>query len=75
MCTLEDLYKGRVKKVTVSAAVMDMWSGMPQTKDKTFSVSIAKGWKQGTKIKYGPSAVRQTTHPLPTHISSCPGWC
>lgn len=57
VCTLEDLYKGRVRRAPVSAVVMDAFSGMPQTREKAFTISVTKGWKEGTKIRYGAAAV------------------
>ena len=49
--TLEELFQGVTKKVTVRQdVVMD---GQPTTIERTFEIEIVRGWKAGTKIAFG----------------------
>jgi DnaJ family protein B protein 4 len=50
--TLEDLYKGTVKKVRITKKVIDASSGKSLQVAVTKEISIKPGWKDGTKITY-----------------------
>ncbi|KAJ3425374.1 DNAj [Anaeramoeba flamelloides] len=49
-CTLEELYRGKTKKVKITRKVK---SGYETIKEfETLEINIKPGWKQGTKITY-----------------------
>ncbi|KAJ1555695.1 hypothetical protein HK405_014479 [Cladochytrium tenue] len=50
--TLEDLYKGAIKKLKVTRKIYDSASGRPMTTEKILEINIKPGWKAGTKIKF-----------------------
>lgn len=47
-CTLEELAKGATKKLKVKHS--------PTAKDDVYTISLKRGWKAGTKIKFPPRA-------------------
>lgn len=51
VCSLEELYKGTRKKMTVSRMVFDDF-GKPKKVDEVLKISIKPGWKKGTKITF-----------------------
>lgn len=50
-CSLEDLYKGTVKKMKISRDVTDT-SGRPMPIEEILSIEIKPGWKKGTKVTF-----------------------
>ncbi|PON67469.1 Terminal organelle assembly protein [Parasponia andersonii] len=50
-CSLEDLYKGTRKKMSISRTVLDDF-GKPKTVDEILKIDIKPGWKKGTKITF-----------------------
>jgi len=49
--TLEDLYKGTVKKMKVTKNIFDP-SGKSMQVEKILTISVKPGWKDGTKITF-----------------------
>uniref|UniRef100_A0A0C9QX92 TSA: Wollemia nobilis Ref_Wollemi_Transcript_1659_1878 transcribed RNA sequence n=1 Tax=Wollemia nobilis TaxID=56998 RepID=A0A0C9QX92_9CONI len=50
-CTLEELYKGAVKKMKISRNVA-LGSGRTVTVEEVLSIEVKPGWKKGTKITF-----------------------
>ncbi|XP_062111730.1 uncharacterized protein LOC133823140 [Humulus lupulus] len=50
-CSLEDLFKGTRKKMSISRTVIDDF-GNPKTIDEILKIDIKPGWKKGTKITF-----------------------
>ena len=50
-CTLEDLFKGTVKKMKVTKSIMDA-SGKTMPVEKILTINVKPGWKDGTKITF-----------------------
>ncbi|XP_010920858.1 uncharacterized protein [Elaeis guineensis] len=51
VCSLEDLYKGKTKKMRISRDVMDS-NGRPASVEEILTIDIKPGWKKGTKITF-----------------------
>ncbi|KAI8890707.1 DnaJ-domain-containing protein [Backusella circina FSU 941] len=52
LLSLEDLYKGTVKRLKVTRKIRDPSSGNPTTSDKILTINVKPGWKPGTKIRF-----------------------
>ncbi|KAI7897931.1 uncharacterized protein BX663DRAFT_556253 [Cokeromyces recurvatus] len=50
--SLEDLYKGVVKRLKVTRKLRDGATGRPVTTDKILTINVKPGWKAGTKIRF-----------------------
>lgn len=50
--SLEDLYKGAVKRLKVTRKLRDASTGRPVSADKILTINVKPGWKAGTKIKF-----------------------
>ncbi|GAV66728.1 DnaJ domain-containing protein/DnaJ_C domain-containing protein [Cephalotus follicularis] len=50
-CSLEELYKGVVKKMRISRSLYDP-SGRMRTVEEILTIEIKPGWKKGTKITF-----------------------
>lgn len=50
--SLEDLYKGAVKRLKVTRKLRDGATGRPVSADKILTINVKPGWKAGTKIKF-----------------------
>jgi DnaJ-class molecular chaperone len=50
-CTLEDLYKGTIKKMKVTKTIMDP-SGKSMPVEKILTIQVRPGWKEGTKVTF-----------------------
>ncbi|CDP14882.1 unnamed protein product [Coffea canephora] len=51
MCSLEELYKGSVKKLKISRRIIDR-AGKFRNLEEILTVDIKPGWKKGTKITF-----------------------
>lgn len=51
-CTLEELYKGTVKKLKINRNVLDGSSMKSMNIEETLVVDIKPGWKKGTKVTF-----------------------
>ncbi|KAF7124797.1 hypothetical protein RHSIM_Rhsim12G0128800 [Rhododendron simsii] len=51
-CTLEELYKGSLRKMVISRVVPDESSGQPKTVEEILKIDIKPGWKKGTRITF-----------------------
>ncbi|KAJ3170097.1 hypothetical protein HK101_011383 [Irineochytrium annulatum] len=49
--SLEDLYKGAVRRLKVTRKVLDA-SGQATTTDKVLTINVKPGWKAGTKVTF-----------------------
>ena len=52
MLTLEDLYHGCTKKVKVPKRVMLEDGQTSGVRDKTFTINLKRGWREGTRITF-----------------------
>jgi DnaJ family protein B protein 4 len=50
--SLEDLYKGVVKRLKVTRKLRDGATGRPVSTDKILTINVKPGWKAGTKIRF-----------------------
>lgn len=50
--SLEDLYKGTVKRLKVTRKLRDGATGRMVSTDKILTINVKPGWKAGTKIKF-----------------------
>ncbi|CEP10566.1 hypothetical protein [Parasitella parasitica] len=50
--SLEDLYKGAVKRLKVTRKIRDGATGRPVSTDKILTINVKPGWKAGTKIRF-----------------------
>ena len=50
--SLEDLYKGAVKRLKVTRKLRDGATGRPVSTDKVLTINVKPGWKAGTKIRF-----------------------
>jgi DnaJ family protein B protein 4 len=50
--TLEDLYKGKTKRIKITKKVLTGDGQTTKPEDKILTFKINKGWKQGTKIRF-----------------------
>lgn len=50
--TLEDLYKGKTKRIKITKKVLSEDGQTTKPQDKILTFKINKGWKQGTKIRF-----------------------
>lgn len=50
--SLEDLYKGAVKRLKVTRKLRDGATGRPVSTDKILTINVKPGWKAGTKIRF-----------------------
>ncbi|KAL9243361.1 hypothetical protein vseg_017256 [Gypsophila vaccaria] len=50
-CSLEELYKGSMRKMVISRIVPDAF-GKPTTMEELLAIDIKPGWKKGTKITF-----------------------
>lgn len=50
--SLEELYKGTVKRLKVTRKLRDGSTGRPVSTDKILSINVKAGWKAGTKIRF-----------------------
>lgn len=51
-CTLEELYKGTVKKMKISRTLIDQSSMNRITVSEILEIQVKPGWKKGTKITF-----------------------
>ncbi|XP_044492047.1 dnaJ homolog subfamily B member 1-like [Mangifera indica] len=51
VCSLEELYKGAIKKMRISRVVLDKF-GKQKTVEEILTIDIKPGWKKGTKITF-----------------------
>ena len=63
ICSLEDLYFGKTKKIKISRKVQDINTRKIQLDSKILSIDIKKGWKNGTKIRFSGEGDRLLGHP------------
>ena len=52
MCSLEDLYFGKTKKIKISRKVQDINTRKIHLDSKIITIEVRKGWKNGTKIRF-----------------------
>ena len=52
MCSLEDLYYGKTKKIKISRKVQDINTRKIHLDSKIITIEVRKGWKNGTKIRF-----------------------
>ncbi|KAB1227990.1 hypothetical protein CJ030_MR1G022977 [Morella rubra] len=50
-CSLEELYKGTVKKMKISREILDA-SGKTMQVEEILTIEVKPGWKKGTKITF-----------------------
>ncbi|CAI0439359.1 unnamed protein product [Linum tenue] len=50
-CTLEELFRGRVKRVKITRHVVDA-NGIFMPEEETLKIKLMPGWKAGTKITF-----------------------
>jgi DnaJ family protein B protein 4 len=50
--SLEDLYKGTVKRLKVTRKLRDGSTGRSISTDKVLTINVKAGWKAGTKIRF-----------------------
>jgi len=63
ICSLEDLYFGKTKKIKISRKVQDINTRKIQIDSKILSIDVKKGWKNGTKIRFTGDGDRLLGHP------------
>lgn len=66
LCSLEELYMGRVKKIKIARDAIDNL-GRPTTVEKIVTVDIKPGWKEGTKITF-PEVGDQQSRVMPSKL-------
>lgn len=51
-CTLEELYRGCIKEIRFTRAVIDRHTGMIVRREEVQFVKVRPGWKKGTKVTF-----------------------
>ncbi|KAL1244235.1 DnaJ [Trichinella spiralis] len=67
MLSLEEVYKGCVKKMKVKRKVLNPDGFTTRTEDKVLAVNVKPGWKAGTKITF-PKEGDQAPNRIPADI-------
>ena len=67
LVSLEDIYKGCVKKMKITRKVLNPDGRTTRTENKVLTIDIRPGWKSGTKITF-PKEGDQTPNNIPADI-------
>ncbi|XAR72606.1 hypothetical protein NMG60_11019311 [Bertholletia excelsa] len=65
-CSLEELYKGTMKKMKISREIADM-SGKTMPVEEILTINIKPGWKKGTKITF-PEKGNEQPNVIPSDL-------